>query len=186
VQEPYVGKVLLCIDVSGSMGDRDGIGPIRLRRAVAGAERFVEEASAAGYRIGLVLWDHGVHKYVPLSSTPRPVLKALSRAKIAGGTDVTPALRLGISELGHLTGDRVMAIFGDGDIGPVPPAVAASREAAALGIRIIVRGLGDYSAAQLKRIATETDATVVKTAADIERGIASMAASITARAKRRR
>jgi hypothetical protein len=162
-------------------------GRTRLQHAVAGAERFVRDAVAARYRVGLILWDHGVHRCVPLSADPAAVLDALRGAVIAGGTDVNPALRRGIDELGGLTGDRVMAIFGDGDIGPVGPAVASSREAAALGIRIIVRGLGEHAADQLRRIATGDGADgpavdLVRGAADIEHGIASMARSLTVRA----
>jgi len=184
LQEPYVGKVLLCIDVSGSMSARDKGGRTRLQRAVAGAEQFVDEAVRANYRVGLILWDHGVSAYEPVAEDPREVRRMLGKARIAGGTNVTPALKTGIRELGALTGDRVMAIFGDGDIGPVKPAVRAAREAAALGIRIVVRGLGQEAADALRRIATEdADHAAIPTAAGIESGIASMVTSLTARTR---
>lgn len=172
LQEPYSGKVLLCIDVSGSMYSR-------LHHAVAGARTFVDEAVAAGYQVGLVLWDDGVHRHVPLARKPGDVRRALDSAAIAGGTNVTPTLELGIRELSGLRGDRVMAIFGDGDIGPVAPAVDAARRAAAAGIRIIVRGLGDYAAQQLNLIATDAqEATVLRSDGDIAAGIAAMASGI--------
>jgi uncharacterized protein (DUF58 family) len=184
VQEPYVGKVFLCIDVSGSMLESAG-GRTRLDRAVAGARQFVQEASGAGYDVGLILWDTGIHGFVPLSSTPEPVLHALDEADIGGGTNVTPALKRGTHELESLTGDRVLAIFGDGDVGPVKPAVAAAREAAARGIRIVVRGLGEDSARSLSRIATDAAAdAVIDRTEKIEHGIASMALSL--RRNRRR
>jgi Mg-chelatase subunit ChlD len=175
LQEPYFGKVLLCIDVSGSMSGR-------LHHAVAGARQFAQDAVAANYLVGLVLWAHGVSRYVPLSRSPEEVERTLRSAAIAGGTDVTPTLELGIRELGGLSGDRVMAIFGDGDIGPVPIAVDAARRAAALGIRIIVRGLGEYATGQLNQIATDAgEATVVRSAGDIETGIVSMVTSMRRR-----
>ncbi|GAB3408061.1 vWA domain-containing protein [Flindersiella endophytica] len=181
VQEPHVGKVFLCIDVSGSMSTTDA-GRSRLDHAVAGARQFVQEAHGAGYDVGLILWDTGIHRFVPLSSTPEPVLDALDAADIGGGTNVTPALRKGTHELGSLTGDRVLAIFGDGDLGPVEPALAAARDAAAQGIRIVVRGLGEASARSLSRLATDaTDNAVIDRTDEIQRGIAGMATSVVSR-----
>jgi uncharacterized protein (DUF58 family) len=178
VQEPYIGKVFLCIDVSGSMSESAG-GRTRLDHAVAGARQFVQEANGAGYDVGLILWDTGIHGFVPLSSTPEPVLDALDGAGIGGGTNVTPALKRGTHELESLTGDRVLAIFGDGDLGPVKPAVAAAREAAARGIRIVVRGLGEQSARSLSQIATDAaDNAVIERTEKIEQGIAGMAKSV--------
>lgn len=185
LQEPHLGRVILCIDVSGSMSLREN-GRTMLAHAVAGAERFVADAVAHHYRVGLILWNHDVEHFVPVSSSAEPVLAALRRAPITGGNNIVPTLRLGIRELGDRGGDRVMAIFGDGDIGPQQPAVKVARQAAALGIRIIVRGLGEHAAAQLNLIATEqSDAgapeTVLTDGADVERGIASMARSLTSR-----
>ncbi|MBE1491927.1 vWA domain-containing protein [Plantactinospora soyae] len=182
LQEPHLGKVILCIDVSGSMAYRER-GRTRLAHAVAGAERFVTDAVRHHYRVGLVLWNHQVQQFVPLSRGEDAVRKALRRAPITGGNNIIPTLRLGIRELGQLGGDRVLAIFGDGDIGPARPAVTVAREAAALGIRIIVRGLGEHAAAQLNLIATEAPeaeggGTVLRDAAEMEQGIASMARSL--------
>jgi predicted metal-dependent peptidase len=188
LQAPYLGKVLLCIDVSGSMAACDGGPSSRLRRAVAGAERFIAEAVAAHYQVGLVLWDHDVARAVPLAGDPAETLRALAAASIGGGTNLTPTLRLGIRELGHLAGDRVMAIFGDGDVGPLPDAVEAARRAADLGIRIIVRGLGENAAHQLSQLATDPDeaVAVIRSADGIEGGVAAMAASVVGGVSRRR
>ncbi|GFJ86592.1 vWA domain-containing protein [Phytohabitans rumicis] len=104
LQERYGGSVLLCIDVSGSMACADGGARTRLQHAVAGAERFVAEALAAHYAIGLVLWHHQVAGFVPLTRDPAPVLTALRSAVAAGGNDVTHTLRLGMRELRDRTG----------------------------------------------------------------------------------
>jgi uncharacterized protein (DUF58 family) len=188
LQAKYLGHVILCIDVSSSMGMHEH-GRSRLQHAVAGAERFVAEAVEAHYDVGLILWNHNVSQFVPMSADGRPVLQALRRAGPSGGTNVTPALKLGIEQLSGMSGDRVLAIFGDGDIGPVEPAVAASRRASTLGIRIIVRGLGEYAAASLRQIATEpedldSESDVVTSAAGIEAGISSMMRTITAVGRR--
>ncbi|MEV4350352.1 vWA domain-containing protein [Actinoplanes sp. NPDC049596] len=181
LQEPYLGKVVLCIDVSPSMYGQP------IREANRGAEQFVREAVAARYRVGLILWDSGVVATVPLSADPQPVLRGLREDLRTSGTNVEPTVRAGITMLGHLRGDRVLAVFGDGDIGPEKPAVAAAREAAALGIRIIVRGLGAYAASSLSKIATEgAEEAEIADQAGIAGGIAAMAASIGRRAEGRR
>jgi predicted metal-dependent peptidase len=170
LQSRYTGKVLLCIDVSGSMSGHP------LRQAVAGAREFFAEAVAAHYDVGLILWSDSVVTHVPLSAETDGVSRALDAAHIVGGTNVTPCLELGIRDLGPLTGDRVMAVFGDGDIGNVKRAKDAAGRAAALGIRIIVRGLGTGAARSLEQIATEHDGpTVIESADAIRTGIASMA-----------
>ncbi|MBU2668228.1 VWA domain-containing protein [Actinoplanes bogorensis] len=173
LQEPYLGKVFLCIDVSSSMSGQP------LREAVAGAHEFVAQAIAARYRVGLILWNTGVAATVGLSARPEPVLDGVRRASAGGGTNVTPTLQAGISMLAGLRGDRVLAVFGDGDIGAEGPAVAAAREAAAQGIRIIVRGLGRHAAASLAKIATEgIDQAEIAGPGQIAGGIAAMATSL--------
>ncbi|WP_199515156.1 vWA domain-containing protein [Nucisporomicrobium flavum] len=176
LQEPHLGKVILCIDVSSSMSGTP------LKEAVRGAREFVAQAVDARYRVGLILWNSSIARSVPLSADPGPVLAGLDRAYPSGGTNVTPTLRAGITALGSLTGDRVLAVFGDGDIGPVAAAVAAAREAAALGIRIIVRGLGSHAAASLAQIATEgLEVAEITGSGSIASGIAGMATSLRMR-----
>jgi uncharacterized protein with von Willebrand factor type A (vWA) domain len=185
VQEPYLGKVLLCIDISGSMYAQEK-GGRRFELAAAGARRFVAEAIEANYQVGLILWNHDVHCNVTLSRDPEQLLVVLDQTRPCGCTDITPALRLGTEQLGGLTGDRVLAIFGDGDIGPVDVALAAARDAKARGIRIVVRGLGTHAATQLSRIATDADDDPLIPASDaIEAGLASMARYLTIRRKKR-
>ena len=176
LQAQHLGRVILCLDVSGSMSGSP------LREAVRGAREFVSQAVAAHYEVGLVLWHHSIALSVPLSADPASVLAALDRASAGGGNDITPTLRAGIAALGSLTGDRVLAVFGDGDIGPVAPAVATAREAAALGIRIIVRGLGSHAAASLAQIATEgSEAAEITAQSSIATGIAGMATGLRLR-----
>lgn len=176
LQAQHLGRVILCIDVSSSMSGSP------LQEAVRGAREFVAQAVAAHYEVGLILWNSSVALSVPLSADPAPVLAALGRAHSSGGTNVTPTLRAGISALGALTGDRVLAVFGDGDIGPVEAAVAAARDAAAVGIRIIVRGLGSHAAASLALIATEgAEIAEIAGQSSIASGIAGMATALRLR-----
>jgi Mg-chelatase subunit ChlD len=180
VQEPYQGKVLLCIDISGSMATRDGV-RTRLEEAKRGARGFIDEATAAHYRVGLVLWNHTMAVHVPLGAGRGKLEKVLAGARPTGGNNIVPTLRLGIEQLAHLTGDRVMAIFGDGDLGPRGPAKEAAREVARHGIRIVTRGLGPASARELAKIATaDADAGAIESG-DIASGIASMVRAVTTR-----
>jgi uncharacterized protein (DUF58 family) len=183
LQEFHLGKVILCIDVSSSMAAAVD-GQSRLRHAIAGAERFIADAVANNYSVGLILWNHAVSRSVPLGTDPEATLAALRAAGAGGGTDVFDALNLGLRQLAPLTGDRVLAVFGDGDLGNRDRAVATARTAAEHGIRIIVRGLGEYASAQLNLIATEPDeqaSAIIDSAPGIEAGIASMAQSLRIR-----
>ena len=180
VQDPYQGKVLLCIDVSGSMASRAGLHS-RLDEAKRGARQFVDEALAAHYRVGLVLWHHGIEAFVPLSADAGRLGKVLRSAGADGGNDIVPTLELGIREMGALTGDRVIAVFGDGDLGPAGPALSAAREVARHGIRIVTRGLGRASAEELAKIETDGAPAEVIESGDIAAGIAAMAKAIIRR-----
>jgi hypothetical protein len=173
LQDRYGGTVILCLDVSGSMY---GV----LHQAVDGARRFVAEALAARYRVGLILWHHGVQQYVAPQPRGDAVLATLAQAHANGGNDIVPTLEIGLRDLGPLAGDRVMAIFGDGDLGDQNRAIDKARELTARGIRIIVRGLGEHAAALLNAIATEgTESSLVTSGGDLSAGISSMAKAVT-------
>jgi Mg-chelatase subunit ChlD len=178
VQEPYRGKVVLCIDVSGSMITREG-GGTRLDEARRGARTFVEEALAAHYRVGLILWHHDIAAHVELSTDSRALDRVLGSATAYGGNDIVPTLQRCIAEMGTLTGDRVVAVFGDGDLGPEEAAVRAAREVERHGIRIVTRGLGAASAQVLNRIATSDTPAEVIEPGTIADGIADMVKSVT-------
>lgn len=176
VSEHFAGAALLCIDVSGSMSGRP------LHEAVAGGLDFLDEAERAGYRCGLVLWHHGVDLHVPVSSPPATVRAELRGAVSSGGNDLCPTLDVAIRELGDLPGDRVVCVFGDGDVGPVEPVARLAARARGLGIRFVVRGLGDRATAGLSRtLVPDEESTPARTVTDVaglRAGIASMASSL--------
>ena len=180
VQEPYQGKVILCIDVSGSMAAREGR-HTRLEEAKRGAAQFVEEALGAYYKVGLILWHHGVSGHVTLSTDAAKLTRKLDGARPGGGNDIVPTLKLATRELAHLTGDRVVAIFGDGDLGPADAAVRAAKEVSRHGIRIVTRGLGSAAARELARIDTAPADAEPIASGQIASGIAAMVKAVTAR-----
>ena len=76
----FGGAVVLALDVSGSMhGDR-------IANAAKGCQRFIDEAVAGGYQVGLILWHHDVEGYVAPAIDPKGAHGLLKRAVAAGGT----------------------------------------------------------------------------------------------------
>jgi len=178
VQEHFLAHALLCIDVSGSMSGAP------LAAAIEGGLDFLTEAEQTGYRCGLVLWHHDMDAYLPTTAGPAEVRARLRAATAGGGTQLRPTLRAAIAELGPMRGDRVVCVFGDGDVGNEAHTAADAARALALGIRFIVRGLGSGASGCLSRTLTpdEPDAPsqTVDDVGTLRRGIASMATSLRA------
>lgn len=181
LQARFGGTVLLCIDVSGSMQGNPA------KQAIDGGERFIDEAVGAYYRCGLVLWNHEVALFVAPTEPVTKVRERLREARITGGNNIVPTLKLGKDELGPLTGDRVMCIFGDGDIGSTGPAVKLARELCAMGVRIVVRGLG-HGATEALSVLTcpgeRDEQQLIEDVGSIGAGIASMATGLRGRRRR--
>ncbi|WP_322613904.1 vWA domain-containing protein [Dermacoccus abyssi] len=167
----FGGAVVLALDVSGSMqGDR-------LIKAVKGCKRFIDEAVEAGYRVGLILWHHDVAADVPPEADPKAARELLRRAAdSSGGTNVLACLGLAHRQLMATdAGDRVLAIFGDGDLGNRQAAETKAAELIADDIRILTCGLGEGSAQELASISTEKAAPRTATSENLADSIASMA-----------
>ncbi len=158
IQQQLGGAVVLCLDVSGSMYGTP------LAQAVAGSHRFVAEALSMGYEVAVVLWHSDVADHTRLSRESRPLDRLLAAARAGGGNDIVPTLRLADRLLEGRGGDRVVAIFGDGDLGDPRAAAQAADVLRAKNIRIITCGLGDASARALDEISTE-DRSAPRTAA---------------------
>lgn len=173
----YRGAVLLCIDVSGSMSG------MPLRQAIEGGTQFLAEAFGAQYDCGLILWHHGVEAYVPLGTSRSELADRLEAARSTGGNNLMPTLQIAKQDLAPLTGDRVLCVFGDGDIGDPATAVPAARELCALGVRIVVRGLGSGATEALSALVCpgqRDDEQLIEDVQAISTGIASMAKGLTA------
>lgn len=178
LQAKYGGTVLLCIDVSGSMCGEP------LSQAIAGGDQFLTEAIDAYYKCGLVLWHHGIEDYVSPDTPHSELLARLHSAVSTGGNQLLPTLKLAMKVLGPRQGDRVLCVFGDGDIGDRPSALAAARELCAMGVRIVVRGLGPGATEALSELVCpgqRDDDQLIEGVHDISSGIASMATGLTAR-----
>jgi Mg-chelatase subunit ChlD len=174
VQGRFGGTVMLCIDVSGSMSGTP------LIEAVRGARQFVAEAVAAHYKIGVILWDTGVAALAEPTTDGRAAAAVLDGARICGGTNLLPALIRCHHVLDGCTGDRVVAVFGDGDLGPNRDVVLGRvAQMKAENIRFVTRGLGPYAAHELGEISDEEPSTAaIDDVRDVAGGIAGMAASL--------
>lgn len=171
IQALSYGWAILCIDVSGSMHGS------RLADACAGARTFLAEAIANNYRVALVSWDTGIVESYDFDTAADAIDAALLRGlRGGGGTNIVPVLVHSYSVLRELRGDRVVAVFGDGDLGD---ASEAQRQAAAMGadgIRIVTLGLGAGAASALDAISTEErEAPRVVDDGGISAGIAGLA-----------
>lgn len=170
------GAVVLALDVSGSMqGDR-------IVKAVQGCQRFVDEAVRAGYQVGVILWHHAVEGDSPPHSDPKGARVLLARAKAAGGNSAVPFLTLAHTQLMAVdVGDKVVAIFGDGDLGDRQSAEAKAQQLIADNIRILTCGLDEGSAQELASISTENVAPRTATSENLADSIALMARGLTRR-----
>jgi hypothetical protein len=75
--------------------------------------------------------------------------------------------------------DRVVAIFGDGDLGDRESAITASAKLVADNIRILTSGLGDASAVELAAISTETDTPRAASASTVAESIAGLVTGLS-------
>jgi Mg-chelatase subunit ChlD len=170
LRDSFGGAVVLALDVSGSMaGDR-------IVKAVNGCRRFIEEAVAASYQVGVILWHHDVESHTAPDSNPKKAYELLDRAVAAGGNEAVPFLTLAHRLLMTVdAGDRVVAIFGDGDLGDRRRAEAKASQLIDDNIRILTCGLGEGSAQELAAISTEQSAPRTATASNLADSIAAMA-----------
>jgi uncharacterized protein with von Willebrand factor type A (vWA) domain len=174
LQGRFGGTVMLCIDVSGSM---DGT-PIL--EAVRGAREFVNEAVAARYQVGVMLWNTCVVALAEPTADGLAAIRILAPVNsAAGGNDLIGPLERCHQVLDQFTGDRVVALFGDGDLTPKHRVLAKVAEMKAANIRFVTRGLGAQAAREFGEISSEEASTAtVDRVEDLAAGIAGMAASL--------
>lgn len=174
LQGRFGGTVMLCIDVSGSM---DGT-PIL--EAVRGARQFVAEAVAAHYKVGVMLWNHQVEDVCEPTADGKAALALLAPVDRARGeNDLLTALNHCHRVLDRFTGDRVVALFGDGDLTPKAPVLVKVAQMKAENIRFVTRGLGSFAAREFGQISDEEPSSAsIGTVDELAEGIADMATSL--------
>lgn len=175
------GVVMLCIDVSGSMDGKP------IQEAVRGAKTFVTEAVEARYQVGVMLWNTRVTDLAEPAADGKGAMKLLGRTNSAsGGNDLIGPLNHCHKILDRFKDapDRVVALFGDGDLTPKNQVVQKVGQMKAENIRFVTRGLGHYAAAEFGEISSEEPSSAsIDDVAELAEGIATMAASL--KSKRR-
>jgi uncharacterized protein (DUF58 family) len=174
IQSRYGGTVMLMIDVSGSMDGRP------ILEAARGAKQFVEEAVEANYHVGLMLWNTEV---VSVSVPERDgagatrILAGLHSAR--GGNYLILPLNHCHEILDGFTGDRVVALFGDGDLTPKGEVLVKVAKMKSENIRFVTRGLGSMAAREFGEISDdEPETAAVEGVQDIAEKIAGMSSSL--------
>ena len=177
LQDRLGGSVVLCLDVSSSM---EGT---RLKQAVRGSKRFVDEALDAHYEVGIILWNSGIADRTGFRRDAPKLKRFLRGAASAGGTNIVPALDLAEQMLDGRSGDLVVAIFGDGHLGDPHRARVRAAELQEKDIRILTCGLGGASSESLDEISTESREAprAAATQDDLPDAIASMASALVRR-----
>jgi uncharacterized protein with von Willebrand factor type A (vWA) domain len=174
LQGHFGGTVMLCIDVSGSMNGTP------ILEAVRGAKDFVNEAVAAHYKVGVMLWNTSVVALAEPTADGVAAMRTLGPVdRAAGGNDLIGPLERCHQVLGQFTGDRVVALFGDGDLTPKHRVLAKVAQMKSENIRFVTRGLGERAAREFGEISSEEASTAtVSKVEDLAAGIAGMAASL--------
>lgn len=139
--------IILCMDVSGSMGSRD-ILPSRLDVARQTAEKFI--MSRPVDRIGIVIFSGEAFSLVPLTTDKNILVtqvRALSRAYLADGTVIGEGLATAADRLSESTAkSKVIILLTDGKEDPpetrlIDP-LTALEITKSKGIKVYTIGMG--------------------------------------------
>lgn len=174
LQARFGGTAVLMIDVSGSMNGQ------AILHAADGARSFVHEAVAAHYKVGVMLWNTAVVAGGEPTGDGAAALRILDTLTSAsGGNALDGPLEQCHRLLSEATGDRVVALFGDGDLTPKARVLEQVAAMKAEGIRFVTRGLGPLAAREFAEISDEAPESVhVESVDQLASGIASMAVSL--------
>jgi Mg-chelatase subunit ChlD len=177
LSELYVGKLFMVIDVSGSM---EGA---RLKAAVAGARDLLSKAVSESYEVGVITFDDRAKLELGLTMDLRAVDRALARLGVRGGTDMSRGIELAHRILRERRGERVMAIFSDGETDR-RSALAAAEAARRDDIRIIATLGGTAQSEFMRQVAPDSEDLEVVPDSEVQERIAGMAALLPPTGKR--
>lgn len=148
VSDSMSGKLFFVVDVSLSM---EGA---RLRGAVRGARDLLHHALDESYLVGVIAFNDSARVVQDLTDDGRPVDRALSRLRARSGTDLAKGIALGHRLLAERRGERVLALFTDGETDRAA-ALRAARAARRDGIKIIATIGGTADQAFMNKVVSE-------------------------------
>jgi hypothetical protein len=147
----------------------------------------VAEAVEARYQVGIMLWNTSVVDLAEPTSDGNSAMKLLRRTdKAAGGNNLIGPLEHCHDILDRFKDapDRVVALFGDGDLTPKARVLSKVAQMKEENIRFVTRGLGERAAAEFGEISSEEPSSA--TIDDVEKlaeGIGQMGASLKKKRK---
>lgn len=149
--KPWACETWLLIDTSGSMGS-EGI-----KQACLGAFAFAEQATASGYKVGVINFASDCVVCCEPTRSADEVQSSLQLCNADGGTDMTTAIFLATRRLSGRDGLRSICIVTDGAPDDEQSAIRAAKAAAAGGIEIITIGVEGANETFLRLIATKAE-----------------------------
>lgn len=165
----YAGKLLMVMDVSGSMEGR------RLNEAVAGARELLGKAVSESYIVGVISFSGRAHMELDLTTDLRAVDRALRRLKVDWtGTRMSTGIGLAHKTLLKRRGERVMAIFSDGEDESPRSVLAAAAAARSDEVRIIATLGGTADPAFMREVTGEGEDLEVVADREVREKIAGM------------
>jgi Ca-activated chloride channel family protein len=150
--------IILCMDVSGSMGGSRDIEPTRLEAAKEVAEQFIRSRPVD--RIGLVIFSGEAFSQVPLTTDKDMLISQVrsleSRGYLADGTVIGEGLATAVDRLSQSTArSKVIILLTDGKEDPpetrlIDP-LTALEIAKSKGIKVYTIGVGAMPSSVVER-----------------------------------
>ena len=147
VVDLYTGKILFVVDVSGSMEGR------RLAEARVGALKLLTTAVRMGYVAGVIHFAGAARLALAPTTDLKRIERTIKNLEVEWtGTNLSKGIALGHDRLRSLRGDRVLALFTDGETNR-RSAIRAAEAARADGIRVICEFGGTADPRLMKALA---------------------------------
>ena len=143
--------VYLLLDVSGSMRGR------RLEFAKSGACEFARTALGKGYKVGLISFGSRVTVQMKLTGKFEKLEEKIMRLECDGSTNMTEALKTGMSGMRFKPGMRVLWVVTDGRPDCSESALKVAAQAKKKGLDIICLGTESADMSFLQKLASRDD-----------------------------
>ena len=172
------GFVYLVVDCSGSMSAGH-----KLDHAKKGALNFAKDALTKGYLTGLIKFESSATHLCEPQQKVSVLQRHLDTMYVGGSTNMAEAIQLATENLRNRRGIRVMVIVTDGEPDSVTDTLLAAQKAKKNGIKIITIGTDDANRDFLRKLASETELTVMVSRDQLERGITSAVKMLPAKSE---
>ena len=178
-QKAAPAVTFLLIDCSTSM-----VGE-KLIQGISGAQDFAEEAISRGYAVGVIRFSGDALILSKPQRSVNSLMESVRNLEANGSTNMTSALELAFSQLGHLDGERAVVLVTDGQPDDRKSTLGAARRMVAAGVGIITIGTDDADITFLRQLATKSELAIKVEPSRLSGGIASAARLLEAPRQKR-